>query len=48
MKADMVLGRIKNMFAMARKDDKYAELTAEYELLEMEFAKIARSLSDEE
>lgn len=33
---------------MARKDEKYAKLAAEYELLEMEFARIARKLSDEE
>lgn len=36
------------MFAMARQDEKYAELTAEYELLQMEFAGIARKLSVEE
>ena len=48
MKADMILRRIKNMFAMARKDDKYAALTLEYDALELEFAKIARKLSDEE
>lgn len=36
------------MFAMARQDEKYAELTAEYELLQMEFARIARKLSVEE
>ena len=48
MKTDMIHRRIKEMFAMARKDEKYAKLAAEYELLEMEFARIARKLSDEE
>ena len=48
MKSDMILRRIKEMFAMARQDEKYAELTAEYELLQMEFARIARKLSVEE
>ena len=42
MKCDMILRRVKEMFAMARKDEKYAKLTSEYEILEMEFARIAR------
>jgi DNA-binding NarL/FixJ family response regulator len=48
MKCDMILRRVREMFAMARKDEKYAKLTSEYEILEMEFARIARKLSDEE
>ena len=48
MKSDIILRRVREMFAMARKDEKYAELTAEYEILEMEFAEIARKLSDAE
>ena len=48
MKDDTILRRVREMFAMARKDEKYAELTAEYEMLEMEFAQIARKLSDAE
>ena len=48
MKCDMILRRVREMFAMARKDEKYAKLTSEYEILEMSFARIARKLSDEE
>lgn len=48
MKCDMILRRVREMFAMARKDEKYAKLTSEYEILEMEFTRIARKLSDEE